>query len=85
MIKKIVNLYENLNGETIKYLIVTLLFIAFPYLIKVIIFALGISENIKINDELKNGTFFTYAISLVAPIWYTIEILVNNKNIIIRN
>ncbi len=79
MIKRAVDFIKKLNVEAIKYLLVTLLFITFPYLIKVIVYALGIRGDIKLSEEFVNGTLFTYAISLIAPIWYTIEILVNNK------
>ena len=79
MIKRAVDFIKKLNVEAIKYLLVTLLFITFPYLIKVIVYALGIRGDIKLSEEFVNGTLFTYAISLIAPIWYTIEVLVNNK------
>ena len=79
MIKRAVEFIKKLNVEAIKYLLVTLLFITFPYLIKVIVYALGIRGDIKLSEEFVNGTLFTYAISLIAPIWYTIEVLVNNK------
>ncbi len=79
MIKRAVEFIKKLNVEAIKYLLVTLLFITFPYLIKVIVYALGIRGDIKLSEEFVNGTLFTYAISLTAPIWYTIEVLVNNK------
>lgn len=76
MIKRAVEFIKKLNVEAIKYLLVTLLFITFPYLIKVIVYALGIRGDIKLSEEFVNGTLFTYAISLIAPIWYTIEVLV---------
>lgn len=71
------------------YLGTTLFFLLFPYIIKIfILLGQEISDGkriVKINwyDDFKNGTIIVYGISLLAPIWYTLELAIkkqkNNK------
>lgn len=71
--KKITN-EENkaVNTKSIKYLAITIIFIMLPFIVKLIAF-LFTDLKVSLVDDFVKGDFFMYAISLLAPIWYTIE------------
>jgi hypothetical protein len=70
---------------TRKYLSRTLFFLFFPYIIKLfILLGQEISDDerfVKINwyDDFKNGSIIVYGISLLAPIWYTLELAIKKQ------
>lgn len=58
--------------KSIKYLAMTLIFIMLPYIVKIIAF-LFTGLEVDLTDDFRDGSFIMYAISLLAPIWYTVE------------
>ncbi len=58
--------------KSFMYLGITLFFIMLPYIIKVAATLLT-GLDFDLTEDFSNGTFFMYSISLLAPIWYTVE------------
>lgn len=87
--KKIIDaikIFFSKDGKiTRKYLRSTLFFLFFPYIIKLfILLGQEISDGeriVKINwyDDFKNGSIIVYGISLLAPIWYTLELAITKQ------
>lgn len=65
-------LSKEIKSKSIKYLAITLIFIMLPYIVKLIAFAFT-DLSIDLVEDFTNGGFIMYAISLLAPIWYTVE------------
>lgn len=70
--------------KSFMYLGITLFFIMLPYIIKVAATLLT-GLDFDLTEDFSNGTFFMYSISLLAPIWYTVETIfdsgVNQKEL----
>jgi len=66
------------SKNTISYLLVTIMFLMIPFILKLVFF-IGGKRTIDIYEDIANGTFIMYAISLIAPIWYTIQINLNSE------
>lgn len=58
--------------KSVKYLAITIIFIMLPFIVKLIAYFFT-DLSVSLEDNFINGDFFMYAISLLAPIWYTIE------------
>lgn len=63
---------EEIKAKSVKYLAITLIFIMLPYIVKFIAFVFT-DLPIDMIEDFTNGAFIMYAISLLAPIWYTVE------------
>lgn len=63
---------KEIKNQSIKYLLITLFFIMLPYIVKVFLYFFT-NISIDLAEDFINGGFFMYAISLLAPIWYTVE------------
>lgn len=81
-----IKIFFSKDGKiTRKYLSSTLFFLFFPYIIKLFILLVQeISDDerfVKINwyDDFKNGSIIVYGISLLAPIWYTLELAIKKQ------
>lgn len=66
------DLNKDVRGKSIKYLLITLFFIMLPSFINIAICVMT-WRKIDFSANFKNGAYFMYSISLLAPIWYTIE------------
>lgn len=63
---------EEVKSKSIKYLAITLIFIMLPYIVK--LFAFTFTElPVDLIEDFTDGAFIMYAVSLLAPIWYTVE------------
>lgn len=63
---------EEVKSKSIKYLAITLIFIMLPYIVKLIA-CIFTGLSLDLTEDFTNGAFIMYAISLLAPIWYTVE------------
>lgn len=63
---------EKVRKKSFIYLGITLFFIMLPYIIKVAAVFLTNLE-FDLTEDFSNGSFVMYSISLLAPIWYTVE------------
>ena len=63
---------KEIKNKSIKYLAITLTFIMLPYIVKIIAF-LFTELEVNLLEDFQNGSFIMYAISLLAPIWYTVQ------------
>lgn len=73
MMKKISNTDKDIKNKSKKYLVITLFFILLPYIVKLFVFFLYEGVEIDLMEDFIDGSFVMSAISLLAPIWYSVE------------